>query len=71
MSKDSLERPRFVAEQKDLNIMDNNKNGQKIDVNSDGIITPDKILQDIAKSSKNTDEKLNIFENSGKNQNFI
>jgi hypothetical protein len=40
LSKDSLERPRFVAKHEDITLKDNRNRMP----GSDGIITPDKIL---------------------------
>ena len=53
LSKDSLNRPRFIANKDDIT-----KENDMIQIpGSDGIITPDKILQDLTKKSKETDSR--------------
>ena len=60
-SKDSLENPRNIANPREVTLQDNN-----MPFGSDGLLSPDKILDEISKKSKETDSrgKLNIFTDS-------
>ena len=51
LSKESLDRPRFIAKPGDITRQTPQMPG------SEGIITPDKILQDLTKKSKETDSR--------------
>ena len=71
LSKDSLERPRFMAENEEISKDKKGDAGSK-GLGSDGIITPDKLLQDMTKNSKDTDSrgKLGAF-TSSKDKDFM